>query len=237
MSCGCQLSFGKQVADLPARLRPRFLSGLPKADVDAIVSAAKHRHFRTASVVLHEGDPAERVFLLTSGEGRQFVTTNDGRKVLLYWLTTGQVFGGVTILSTPIHYLASTEVAPDSCALMWDRQTMRELVSRFPMLLENALSIAATENVAWSIATHVSLSCNDARGRVAHLLVSLACGVGKTTRDGFELKITNEDLAAGANVTPFTASRILNEWQRAGVLTKGRGKVMLRNPQLLLACG
>jgi len=237
VSCGCQLSFGKQVADLPAQLRPRFLLGLPKADLDAILSVAKHRHFRTSSVVLHEGDPAERVFLLTSGQGRQFVTTNDGRKVLLYWLTAGQVFGGVAMLSTPTHYLASTEVAPDSCALVWDRQTIREIVCRFPVLLDNALSIAATENVAWSIATHVSLSCNDARGRVAHLLMSLACGVGKATRGGFELKITNEDLAAGANVTPFTASRVLNEWQRAGVLTKGRGKILLRNPQLLLACG
>jgi CRP-like cAMP-binding protein len=237
VSCGCKLSFGKQVADLPNQLRPRFLSGLPKADVDAILSVAKHRQFRRSSVVLHEGDPAEGVFLLTSGHGRQFVTTNDGRKVLLYWLTAGQVFGGVAMLSTPIHYLASTEVVADSCALMWDRRTIREFVGRFPVLLDNALSIAATENVAWSIATQVSLSCNDARGRVAHLLISLACGVGKTTRGGVELRITNEDLAAGANVTPFTASRILNEWQRAGVLTKGRGKVLLRNPQLLLDCG
>jgi CRP-like cAMP-binding protein len=237
MSCGCQLSFGKQIVNLPHQLKPRFLSGLPKAGLEAMLSAAKHRQFRTSSVVLHEGDPAERIFLLASGQGRQFVTTNDGRKVLLYWLTAGQVFGGVTILSTPISYLASTEVTPESCALMWDRNTMREFVSRYPVLLDNALSIAATENFAWSIATHVSLSCNDAHGRIANLLVSLACGIGRATSRGVELKITNEDLASGANVTPFTASRILNEWQRAGVLTKGRGKVMLRNPQLLLACG
>ena len=237
MSCGCKLSFGKQVADLPAQLKPRFFSGLPKAELDAILAAAKHRQFRASTVVLHEGDPAERVFLLTSGQGRQFVTTNDGRKILLYWLTAGQVFGGVAMLSSPIHYLASTEVVPDSCALTWDHQTIRELVSRYPVMLDNALSIAATENVAWSISTQVSLSCNDARGRVAHLLISLACGIGKATRGGVELKMTNEELAAGANVTPFTASRILNEWQRAGVLTKGRGKIVLRNPQLLLACG
>jgi len=102
VSCGCKLSFGKQVADLPNQLRPRFLSGLPKADVDAILSVAKHRQFRRSSVVLHEGDPAEGVFLLTSGHGRQFVTTNDGRKVLLYWLTAGQVFGGVAVYPDPL---------------------------------------------------------------------------------------------------------------------------------------
>lgn len=233
MSCGCQLSNGKQVAVLPNQLKPRFLSGLPKAALDSLLAVARHRHFRTASVITHEGYPADQFFLLTSGQGRQFVTTDKGQKVLVYWLTAGQVFGGVAILSSRINYLASTQVLPDSCALVWDRQAIRELVSTHPLILDNALSIAATEHVAWSIATQVSLTSDDARGRVAHLLASLACGIGKATPAGVELRITNEDLAAGANVTPFTASRILNEWQRTGVLTKGRGKVVLRKPFLL----
>jgi CRP-like cAMP-binding protein len=210
---------------------------LSKAELDAVLSVAKHREFRASSVIIHEGDPAERLFVLVSGHGRQFVTTSQGRKILLFWLTAGQVFGGIAMLSTPTQYLASTELHSDSCALVWDRQTIRELVSRCPQLLDNALSIAATENVAWLIAAHVSLSSDDARGRIAHLLISLACGIGKPIANGVELNITNEDLAAGANVTPFTVSRFLGEWQRAGVLTKGRGKVLLRKPELLGACG
>ncbi len=235
MNCGCKFSSKKQIAGLPHQLRPRFLEGLPKADLDALLAVAKHRHFRTAFVIVHEGEPADRFFLLTSGRGRQFVTTDKGKKILVYWLTAGQMFGGVAILSSRVQYLASTEVLPDSCALMWERETIRELVSRHPLLLDNALSIAATEHVAWSIATQISLTSDDARGRVAHLLTSLACGIGKTTAGGVELRITNEDVAAGANVTPFTASRILNEWQRAGALTKGRGKVVLRKPFLLVS--
>jgi CRP/FNR family transcriptional regulator, nitrogen oxide reductase regulator len=95
------------------------------------------------------------------------------------------------------------------------------------------LSIAASEYIASLISTQVSLSSNDARGRIAQLLASLACGIGKVTSDGVELQVTNEDLASGANVTLFTVSRFLGEWQRAGVLTKGRGYVVLRKPELL----
>jgi CRP-like cAMP-binding protein len=237
MSCGCELSPGKHIACLPDKLKPRFLSGLAKAELSFILSLAKHRQFRASSVVIHEGDPAERFFLLTSGHGRQFVTSNDGRRVLLFWLTAGQVVGGLSILHIPIQYLASTEVRSDSCALVWDRHTMRELVHRYPRLLDNALSIAATERIAWLIASHVSFSCDDARGRIAHLLVSLACGIGEHTPNGVELWITNDDLASGANVTPFTVSRFLGEWQRAGILTKGRGKVVLRRPELLADAG
>ena len=78
------------------------------------------------------------------------------------------------------------------------------------------------------------MTSDDARGRIAHFLLSLACGIGVATADGIELRIKNEDLAAAANVTPFTASRVLSQWQRAGVLARHRGKVVLRKPGLLL---
>jgi CRP/FNR family transcriptional regulator, nitrogen oxide reductase regulator len=206
---------------------------LSKADLNFVLSVAKHRQFRASTVALHEGDPAERGFLLTSGHGRQFVTTKDGRRISLLWLTAGQTFGGNAIVAGPMRHFGSTELLSESCALMWDRQTIRELVFRYPILLDNALSIAATEYIASLISTQVSLSSNDARRRIAQLLASLACGIGKVTSDGVELQVTNEDLASGANVTLFTVSRFLGEWQRAGVLTKGRGYVVLRKPELL----
>ncbi|MBV8113661.1 MAG: Crp/Fnr family transcriptional regulator [Silvibacterium sp.] len=234
MNCNCKLSAGK-VAGLPNQLRPRFLAGLGEGDISSILSAARHRQFRASSVVVNQEDSAERFFLLTSGHGRQFVITSDGRKILLQWLTAGQIFGGAAILSTPFQYLACTEVLSDSCALVWERKTIRQLVSRYPVLLDNVLSIAVTENIAWSTAAHISLSSEDAHGRVAHLLVSLASAIGKATAQGVEMQITNEDLAEGANVTVFTVSRCLSDWQRAGVLRKRRGRILLRRPELLLA--
>ena len=235
MNCQCLLSPGKQIAGLPNQLRPRVLSGLSEAELSSVLSVAKHRQFRASSVIINEEEPAERLFLLTSGHGRQFVITSEGRKIVLQWLTAGQIFGGAAILSTPFQYLANMELVSDGCALAWDRRTIRELASRCPALLDNVLSIAVTENIAWSTAAHISLSSDNAQGRVAHLLVSLASAIGKATPGGVEMTITNEDLAEGANVTPFTVSRCLSEWKSAGIVTKRRGKVVLRKPELLLA--
>ena len=235
MKCSCKLLHGKRVAGLPAGLQPRFLSGLPAADLDAILSSASHRNFPALSVILHEHDSAERIFLLTSGLGRHFALRSDGRKIFFYWLTAGQIFGGMAMLSGPSNYLASTEVLANSCALVWDKQTIRELVSRYPILLDNALAIAATERFAWLMEAYVSLSSETAIGRIAHMLISLASGIGKEGPDGIEIRVGNEDLAAAANVTPFTVSRAFNRWQREGVVTKVRGKVFLRKPELLKA--
>ena len=44
---------------------------------------------------------------------------------------------------------------------------------------------------------------------------------------GVELDVTNEELASAANITPFTASRLLSKWRRSGVIAKRRGKILI----------
>ena len=83
------------------------------------------------------------------------------------------------------------------------------------------------------VATHVALTSNTARQRLVRVLANLASGFGRKVVRGIELDVTNEDLAYAANVTHFTASRLLSEWSRSGVLVKKRGKVLLRFPELL----
>ena len=151
----------------------------------------------------------------------------------MHWVTAGQIVGGAAILSAPCLYLASTELLSDGCALVWERQTIRDFVSRFPILLDNALSIAITEHIEGLIAANVSLS-SDETGRIAQVLISLACGIGSVGPDGIEIPLGNEDLALGADVTPLTLIRTLDGWEREGVLTKGRGKIVLQRPELLL---
>jgi len=219
---------------LPEQLKPRFLSGLSKTEIASVLSLAKHRQLQGSAVVVQQGDPAERFFLLTGGRGRHFVISSKGQKTLLHWLTAGQIFGGAAILANPSTYLASTELLSDGCALAWDRKTIRALVHRLPTLFENLFSISVTEHIAWLVAAQVSLTSDDARGRIAHFLLSLACGIGVVTADGIEIQIKNEELAAVANVTPFTASRTVSEWQRSGILTRYRGKIVLHKPQLLV---
>ncbi|HKF50352.1 MAG TPA: Crp/Fnr family transcriptional regulator [Terracidiphilus sp.] len=235
MSCGCKLSVRNQVLGLPDGLRPRFLSGLTSAELASVLTRARHRRFHAASAIISQDDTADRLFLLTSGHGRHFVITRDGHRILLQWLTAGQIFGGAAILSTPSQYLASTEVLSESCALEWERPTIRTLVSAHPALLDNAFSIAVTENIAWSTAAHVSLSIDDASGRVAHLLLSLASAIGESTPDGVVMRVGHVDLAEGAGVARETVTRCLQKWQGAGILAKLRSKIVLKKPELLLA--
>ncbi len=82
-------------------------------------------------------------------------------------------------------------------------------------------------------AAHASLICNSAPQRLARVLTNLAGGIGQKVPEGVELDVRNEELANEANISLFTASRLLSAWQREGILVKRRGKVLLRFPDRL----
>jgi CRP/FNR family transcriptional regulator, nitrogen oxide reductase regulator len=98
--------------------------------------------------------------------------------------------------------------------------------------LDNAILIAY-DYFSWHLASHVALTCHTARQRLAQALASLAKTIGQHVAGGVELDVTNEEVANAANVTPFTASRLFSAWQRNGVLTKSRGKILLHSLEQL----
>jgi CRP/FNR family transcriptional regulator, nitrogen oxide reductase regulator len=213
-------------------IEPRFLDGLSPLDRKTVLSAAKQRRYLANSVMINQGVPADHIFLLTSGRARYFYVTPDGRKVILIWLPPGEIFGAAALLPRHEEYLVSTEAVKPSTVLVWDRATIRSLVARYPRLADNALSIMFDYFVAYR-AIHVSMTCNSARQRLAQVLANLGTGIGQKVAGGIELDVRNEELANEANVTPFTASRLMREWQQQGILRKTRGKVLLRSPERL----
>ena len=221
------------IALLPSRSKSRLFEGLGPGDLDIIRTAARERRYRASSVITNQGNPGDHLFLLTSGYARYFYLTQDGHKTLLLWLTPGEILGGAAFLSEPSKYLVSTEAVRDSSFLVWDRATIRSLAAKYPRLLENALSMGSNY-LAWYLADHVALVCDSARERLGQILVHLAGVIGQKVLGGVEFDVSNEELASAANITPFTASRLLSEWQTNGAVLKRRGKILLRSPERLL---
>jgi CRP-like cAMP-binding protein len=222
-----------ELAAVVKKLKPLFLEDLAPAEVAEVVAAARHRHFLANSVITNQGHPASHIFMVLTGGARSFFFTQAGQKLHIHSYPPGEMFGGMAMVSRPSEYIVSTEAVKNSHTLIWDRTTIRRLAIRFPRLVDNGLLIASNY-VNLCIATQVALTCHTARQRLAGVLVNLASGVGHRGPAGVELTIRNEELAAAANVTPFTVSRVMSEWQRSGVLAKSRGKVLLPSPERLL---
>jgi len=213
-------------------LKSPFLEGLTKVELKAILATAMHRHYPANSILINQGDPADYLFLLSTGCARMFYITQHGQKVLLRWLPPGEVLGGVALNPTPSFYLVSTEMVRDSSVILWHRNSIRNLVFQYPKLLDNALPFAL-EHLTWFLATHLALTSKTASERLAQVLLSLAQGIGHKVSGGIRLDITNEQLANAANITPFTTSRLLSKWQRRGAILKKRCEIVVQAPDLL----
>jgi CRP-like cAMP-binding protein len=212
--------------------RSPLVEGFSASEREVILSAATLRRYPAKTVVVEQGHTGNLVFLLASGRARHFFITEGGQKILLNWLVPGDLFGAYAGLFRPIPSLFGAETVKDCGALVWDRATIRSLIARYPRILDNGLSIAG-RYLAWFLVAHVALTCHTARQKLAHVLAGLSKGIGQRVPNGFVLDVTNEELAYSANVTRFTVSRFLNQWQRQGILQKSRGKILLSTPQRL----
>ena len=215
------------------KLKPRFLEGLAPDEIKSVLAAAKLCRFPARSVITNQDHPAEHLYLLLTGRARFFFVTEKGQEVILLWIPPGEIFGSAALLPAPAGYHVSTEAVRSCSALVWDRAAIRSLGVRYPKLLENALYLTLHYLSAYR-AAHGALISATSQERLADVLVSLASGIGQKVEGGVVLNIRNEELANEANVSLFTASRVIRQWHRTGLLLKGRGKIILRSPEGLL---
>jgi CRP-like cAMP-binding protein len=209
-----------------------LLRGLEPREIDSILAQASRRKFSNRSVMTHQADNATQLLLLMKGRARYFLHTPDGKKLLLMWITPGQILGAAALAAQPSTYIVSAEAVQDSVALAWDRPTIRALARRFPRLREN-IFLVAMDYLSWYAAAHAALISQTAQERLARLLLGYAPSIGRKVSGGIELRLTNEELANAANITPYTTSRLISGWCRNGAIRKLRGKILLCSPQKL----
>jgi CRP-like cAMP-binding protein len=210
-----------------------FLAGIEQSTIHAILGAAEFRWIPATHAITTGGSPATHLLLLQSGRARYCHLTKKGDLVLLAQLVPGDVIGLMTLLKTPSAYMATAEAVSDCELLVWDRARIRTFLSRYPQLNENGLRIAFGYLQNY-IERHVALVTETAVERLAKTLLKLGQQSGKIYPDGVEIRATNDELSALADISRFTASRALSDWVRTGTISKRRGRILLHAPEGLM---
>jgi len=212
---------------------PKLLSGLTPAQKKIVIHSAEQRRISAKQLIVRTGDPAANLFLLIQGTIKYYRVTKTGEEVLLWWLVKDDCFGIGALLGAPQNYIATAQAVEDCELLVWNQQKMRSLAANYKVISQNALHI-----VLFALAAHterlIGLATGTAEQRLAHTLLQLSRQVGIVRPNGVELTMLNEHLARMANVSPFTASRQLKDWERRGIIKKSRGKIVIVAPEALL---
>jgi CRP-like cAMP-binding protein len=221
-----------QQAGLKPLTEIEFFADVDRRTVDRVLAAAKPRHVAAKQEILAMGEPATNFFLLESGRAQYYRVSESGTEISLCVLTQGNVLGLSALLKQKMACPASAAAVTDCDLLVWTKATMRGLVAKHPQLMENALRIALAYLKRY-MERHLNVMTKTAEQRLAITLLDLARRMGRARPEGIEIETTNEQISCLADITRFTTSRLLKNFERSGVVSKRRGKVVIHSPEAL----
>ena len=188
-----------------------LFAGLEAADFEKIHQPINQFVLQPGQALYHAGDIGERMFTIRSGLVKLVQYLPDGSQRIVRLVKTADVTGLEALLGQPYAHDAVVMQPTEVCCL--PVSTVQALSKDSPALhleLLNRWHRALSEADAWL----TELSTGPARARVARRLLRLV-------RDQAEPECRlfgREDLGAMLGITTETASRIIAEFKRQGLL-------------------
>jgi CRP-like cAMP-binding protein len=219
-----------EVVELLARV-PVF-STLQAADLERIAQLAVPRGFETGQVVFREGDHSDTCYVVHLGRVRAVHQHDDGRTITLATFGPGDIFGELALFEDE-RRSATVEALQPTSAVAVLGPDMRRLMSEHPQIAMRLL-IALGRRLRESNERLARRSFQTVQSRVASALSEL---VAQAQSRGSDVTITatQADLAKLAGSSRESASRFLAVLERAGVISQGRGRLIVHDPEALRA--
>jgi CRP/FNR family transcriptional regulator len=220
-----------QVVDLLGRV-PVF-STLEQADLERIAQLAVPRHFAPGQAVFREGDQSDTCYIVREGHARAIRTHGDGRTITLATFGPGDIFGELAMFEDERRSATVEAIEPISVVAVLGPD-MRRLMIEHPEI-STRLVIALGRRLRETNERLSRQSFQTVQSRVAVVLGEL---VAQELADGAGekdvlVKTTQADLAQLAGSSRESASRFLAVLERAGVISQGRGRLVVHEPEAL----
>ncbi|MDQ3850331.1 MAG: Crp/Fnr family transcriptional regulator [Actinomycetota bacterium] len=217
---------------------PAFAELAP-ADLGRVAAVAVPRSFAAQQVIFREGDPGDTCYIVRRGRARATRAHPDGRTITLAHFGPGDIFGELAMFDDE-RRSATVETIDPVAALAVLGPDMRRLLREHP---EIAVTLVITLGRRLREANEriSRLSFQTVPSRVAGVLIGLVeqarsqrAAPAAPSGDGdVVLTITQADVAQLAGSSRESASRFLAVLERAGVLTQGRGRLTVHDPDAL----
>jgi CRP-like cAMP-binding protein len=224
------------IAGNPAHLLAsiEFFEDLSFQELDEITSTATHRDYDKETYLFHQGDLATRFCVLVEGKVKLTQLTEDGQQIILRYVSPGEAFAVIAVLSKIPYPVTAMTVNPVSL-LTWDDQTMLSLMEKYPKLAINSLSILA-KHIQEFQDRFREMATERVERRIARALLRLASQTGVKVEIGIliDLTLTRQDLAEMTGTTLYTVSRTLSQWEKDGLVHSQREQVTILSPHRLV---
>lgn len=236
---GCDISFwmatvrASDTASLLARV-PAFAM-LTAEDLERVATVAVPRSFQAGEVVFREGDASDTCYIVREGHARAVRDHAGGRTITLATFGPGDIFGELAMFEDE-RRSATVEAIEATTVIGLLGPDMRRLMIEHPGISQR-LAIALGRRLREMNERLARQSFQTVQSRVASVLSELVeqARVAEPQATSVLITATQADLAQLAGSSRESASRFLAVLERAGVISQGRGRLTVHNPDALKA--
>lgn len=222
------------------QLDESLLTGLPpfsqleRAQIRAILDQAASKRYDHETAIFHEGQEADRFFLLLDGYLRVVRTTPEGEQIIALHISPGQLFGIAPALQRDT-YPATAVATTESLALSWPVRLWEEFIQSYPSFATETYKTLGAR--LGEMQTRITeLATQAVERRVAAALLRLASQSGRKVEGGVEIAfpITRQNISEMTGTTLHTVSRLLSAWEKTGIVKSARKRIVVTDPHRLL---
>ncbi|NOH12294.1 MAG: Crp/Fnr family transcriptional regulator [Chloroflexi bacterium] len=227
------------MCDLKLRLyilgRLPFFSGLPDSKIRDINALFSERGYAMGEIIYFEKSPAKRLYAVADGHVKLMRHTVSGKDVMLNVLNQGEFFGSLTHAQDD-NYSETAHAHTPVCTLSIEGNDFRQILSRHPPVAIKVMDIMA-HRLREAHEMVRLLSVSSIEQRLAHVLLKLGDKLGEADDVGLliQLPLGRSDLAELTGTTTETASRVMSQLQKEGLIQTGRRWVAITNKPGLAA--
>ncbi|MEA2288894.1 MAG: family transcriptional regulator, cyclic receptor protein [Solirubrobacteraceae bacterium] len=208
---------------------------LAPEDLRRVAEVAVPRRFAAQQVIFREGDNSDTCYVVRSGHARAVREHPDGRTITLAQFGPGDIFGELAMFDDE-RRSATVETLDPVEAVAVAGSDMRRLLREHPDIAVK-LVISLGRRLREANERLARQSFQTVQSRVAVVLrqlVDRARAEGGDSGSGDVLvKTTQADIAQLAGSSRESASRFLAVLERAGIITQGRGRITVHDPDAL----
>ncbi|MEA2317986.1 MAG: family transcriptional regulator, cyclic receptor protein [Solirubrobacteraceae bacterium] len=206
---------------------------LAPEDLHRVAEVAVPRRFASQQVIFREGDASDTCYVVRNGHARAVREHPDGRTITLAHFGPGDIFGELAMFDDE-RRSATVETLDRLESLAVAGSDMRRLLREHPDIAVK-LVIALGRRLREANERLARQSFQTVQSRVAVVLrqlVDQARSEGAGSGDVL-VRTTQADIAQLAGSSRESASRFLAVLERAGIITQGRGRITVHDPDAL----
>ncbi len=207
--------------------RVPLFDALGEPDLERLAEVAVPRRFEAGEVVLREGDDSDTCYIVRTGRARAVRVHPDGRMIALANFGPGDIFGELAMFDNE-RRSATVETLEETETIAILGPDMRRVIREQPEIAIQLLSGLA-RRLRDTNDRLARQSFQTVQSRVAAVLGEITRRAEPEAEGDVLVTATQAELAQLAGSSRESASRFLAELERQGIITQGRGKLIVHD--------